>query len=59
MISLDFLFDFQEILSELEEISYHPNGCRLLLYLLCPRSPEHFKKSFCALLEPGDDNKHR
>jgi pumilio family protein 6 len=47
-----------EILSELEEVTCHPNGCRLVLYLLSPRSPEHFKKSFCALLEPGDNNKH-
>lgn len=49
----------QELCAEVEEISADPHGSRVLLYLLSPRSPRHFKRSFCALLEGGDGNKYR
>ena len=49
----------QELCEGLEEVSADPHGSRVLLYLLSPRSPRHFKRSFCALLEGGDGNKYR
>ena len=49
----------QELCEDLEEVCADPHGSRVLLYLLNPRSPRHFKKSFCAILEGGDGNKYR
>ena len=54
-----WLGPLQELCAELEEVCADPHGSRVLLYLLSPRSPRHFKRSFCALLEGGDGNKYR
>ncbi|XP_003387437.1 PREDICTED: pumilio homolog 3-like [Amphimedon queenslandica] len=47
-----------EIIASLEEICQDKHGRRVLLYLLNPRSPQHFSHQFLQLLTPGDSNQH-
>lgn len=48
----------QELQEQFLELSGDQYGRRVLLYLLCPRSPRHFSPQFTALLTPGDGNAH-
>ena len=45
-----------ELLTHLDQLSTSVYGMRVLLYLLNPRSPKNFKKSFIAILAEGDVN---
>ena len=40
----------------MEELCENQFGRRVVLYLLAPRSPQHFSPQFVSLLSPGDEN---
>ena len=50
------LIPLQEMISSLSELCNDRYGRRVFLYLLNPRSPQHFSNQFVQLLKPGDDN---
>lgn len=45
-------------MSSLDEVCCNNHGRRVILYLLSPRSSQHFTNQFIQLLTPGDCNKH-
>ena len=50
---------FQEIQSSLKELALDTYGRKVLIYLLCPRSPAYFHPTIVDLLKKGDENTNR
>lgn len=50
---------FQEIQSNLKELALDTYGRKVLIYLLCPRSPAYFHPTIVDLLKKGDENTTR
>lgn len=46
------------MISSLYQVCCNSHGRRVLLYLLSPRSSQHFTNQFVELLTPGDGNTH-
>ena len=53
------LISSQEIQHSLQELALDTYGRKVLMYLLCPRSPAHFHPTIVKLLEKGDGNINR
>lgn len=53
------LFPLQEIQPSLQELALDTYGRKVLMYLLCPRSPAHFHPTVVELLKKGDGNSNR
>ncbi|KAK2550064.1 Pumilio-like protein 3 [Acropora cervicornis] len=47
---------FSEIQSNLKELALDTYGRKVLIYLLCPRSPAYFHPTIVELLKKGDEN---
>ncbi|XP_066015390.1 pumilio homolog 3 isoform X2 [Pocillopora verrucosa] len=47
---------FSEIQPSLQELAVDTYGRKVLMYLLCPRSPSHFHPTTVELLKKGDGN---
>ncbi|KAJ7388907.1 hypothetical protein OS493_035054 [Desmophyllum pertusum] len=47
---------FSEIHDSLQELAMDTYGRKVLMYLLCPRSPAHFHPTVVELLKKGDGN---
>lgn len=47
---------FSEIQSSLKELALDTYGRKVLIYLLCPRSPAYFHPTIVELLKKGDEN---
>ncbi|XP_015774101.1 PREDICTED: pumilio homolog 3-like [Acropora digitifera] len=50
---------FSEIQSNLKELALDTYGRKVLIYLLCPRSPAYFHPTIVDLLKKGDENTSR